>query len=89
MAIPPLFIVYYQIKSLKGKFTLKEDYFQFNFSLIKDSIIYGIKGWLTIVPFVLLTSLIMNSLIDNRVVVTLCWKLFLIIIITCHLLFYL
>ena len=66
MAIPPLFIVYYQIKSLKGKFTLKEDYFQFNFSLIKDSIIYGIKGWLTIVPFVLLTSLIMNSLIDKQ-----------------------
>ncbi len=66
MAIPPLFIVYYQIKSLKGKFTLKEDYFQFNFLPIKDATIYGIKGWLTIVPFVLLTSLIMNTLIDNQ-----------------------
>ena len=66
MAIPPLFIVYYQIKTLKGKFTLKEDYFQFNFLSIKNAIIYGIKGWLTIVPFVLLISLIMNSLIDNQ-----------------------
>ena len=66
MAIPPLFIVYYQIKSLKGEFILKEDYFQFNFLPIKDAAIYGIKGWLTIVPFVLLTSLIMNILIDNQ-----------------------
>ena len=66
MALPPLLIVYYQIKSLNGVFTLKKDYFQFNFLPIKDAIIYGIKGWLTIVPFVLLTSLIMNSLIDDQ-----------------------
>ena len=66
MAIPPLWIVYYQIKSLYGEFTFKKDYFQFNFSSIRYSIIYGIRGWLTIVPFVLLISLIMNSLIDNQ-----------------------
>ena len=66
MAIPPLLIVYYQIKSLKGEFSLKKDYFQFKFSYIKHAIIYGIKGWLTIVPFVLLISVIMNSLIDNQ-----------------------
>ena len=66
MAIPPLWIVYYQIKSLYGGFTFKKDYFQFNFSSIRYSIINGIKGWLTIVPFVLLISLIMNSLIDNQ-----------------------
>ena len=66
MAIPPLWIVYYQIKSLYGEFTFKKDYFQFNFSLIRYSIINGVKGWLTIVPFVLLISLILNSLIDNQ-----------------------
>jgi len=66
MAIPPLGIVYYQIKSLNYKFTLKKDYLQFNFFPIKYSINQGIKGWLTIVPFVLLISLIMNSLIDNQ-----------------------
>ena len=66
MAIPPLFIVYYQIKSLNGEFTFKKDYFQLNFLPLKDAIINGIKGWLTIVPFVLLVSLIMNSLIDNQ-----------------------
>ena len=66
MAIPPLLIVYYQIKSLYGEFNLKKDYFQFNTLSIKDAIIQGIKGWLTIVPFVLLISLIMNSLIDNQ-----------------------
>ena len=66
MAIPPLWIVYYQIKSLNGEFTLKKDYFQFNFLPVKDAIMQGIKGWLTIVPFVLLISLIMNSLIDNQ-----------------------
>jgi len=66
MAIPPLGIVYYQIKSLNGEFSFKKDYFQFNFLPIKDAIIQGINGWLTIVPFVLLVSLIMNSVIDNQ-----------------------
>jgi len=66
MAIPPILIVYYQIKSLKGEFNFKKDYFQFKFLSIKDSIINGIKGWLTIVPFVLLISLIMNTLISNQ-----------------------
>jgi len=66
MAIPPLGIVYYQIKSLNGEFTFKKDYLQFNFLTIKYAIIQGIKGWLTIIPFVLLISLIMNSLIDNQ-----------------------
>ncbi len=66
MAIPPLFIVYYQIKSLNGKFNFKKDYFQFKFLPIKDSIINGIKGWLTIVPFVLLISVIMNNIIANQ-----------------------
>jgi len=66
MAIPPLLIVYYQIKSFNGEFTLKKDYLQFNFLPIKVAIIQGIKGWLTIVPFVLLISVIMNSLIDNQ-----------------------
>ena len=66
MAIPPLLIVFYQIKSLNKDFTFKKDYLQFNLLPIKNSIIYGIKGWLTIVPFVLLISLIMNTLIDNQ-----------------------
>ena len=66
MAIPPLLIVCYQIKSLNGEFTFKKDYFQFNSLPIKDAIIQGIKGWLTIIPFVLLISLIMNSLINNQ-----------------------
>ncbi len=66
MAIPPLWIVYYQIKSLKGEFNLNKDYFQFNFMPIKKAIINGIQGWLTIVPFVLLISLVMNNLIDNQ-----------------------
>ena len=66
MAIPPLWIVYYQIKSSTGAFSFKKDYFQFNFLPIEEAIIQGIKGWLTIVPFVLLISLIMNSLIENQ-----------------------
>ena len=66
MAIPPLGIVYFQIKSLNGKFSFKKDYLQFNILPIKYAISEGIKGWLTIVPFVLLISLIMNSLIDNQ-----------------------
>ena len=66
MALPPLLIGYYQIKSLNGEFDFKKDYLQFNFLPIKEAIIQGIKGWLTIVPFVLLVSLIMNSLVDNQ-----------------------
>ena len=66
MAIPPLTIVYYQIKSSEGKFQIKKDYFQFNFSPLKVAIFQGLKGWLMIIPFVLLVSLIMNLLIENQ-----------------------
>ncbi len=66
MAVPPLLIIYFQIKSYDKKFILKKDYFQFNFLPIKDSIFQGIKGFLMIIPFVLLVSLIMNLLIDNQ-----------------------
>ena len=66
MAIPPLLIIYYQIKSFDNKFILKKDYFQFNFSPIKDSFFQGFNGFLMIIPFVLLVSLIMNLLIDNQ-----------------------
>ena len=66
MAIPPLLIIYYQIKSFDKKFILKKDYFQFNFLPIKNSIFQGLKGFLMIIPFVLLVSLIMNLLIDNQ-----------------------
>ena len=66
MAIPPLWIVYYQIKSLNGEFSFKKDYLQLTFLPIKDAIFQGIKGWLTIIPFVLLISLVMNNLIDNE-----------------------
>ena len=66
MAIPPLLIIYYQIKSFDNQFILKKDYFQFNFLPIKDSIFQGFKGFLMIIPFVLLVSLIMNLLIENQ-----------------------
>jgi len=66
MAIPPLWIVFYQIKSLNGEFNFKKDYLQFYFLPIKNAIIQGIRGLLTIVPFVLLISLIMNNLIDSQ-----------------------
>ena len=89
MAIPPLLIGYYQIKSLNGEFNFKKDYLQFNFLPIKDAIIQGIKGWLTIVPFVLLVSLIMNSLVDNQNGSNPLLEIVLIIIITYHFPFYL
>ena len=66
MALPPLLIVYYQIKNIKGEFFFKKDYFQFNVLPFKKAMINGIKGWLMIIPFVLLVSLIMNSVIDNQ-----------------------
>ena len=66
MAVPPLLIVYYQIKTFDNQFILKKDYFQFNFLPIKDSIFQGFKGFLMIIPFVLLVSLIMNLLIENQ-----------------------
>ncbi|MFL2880582.1 CPBP family intramembrane glutamic endopeptidase [uncultured Prochlorococcus sp.] len=66
MAIPPLGIIYYQIKSFEKKIILKKDYFQFNFLPIKDSFFQGFKGFLMIIPFVLLVSLIMNLLVDNQ-----------------------
>ena len=66
MAIPPLLIIYYQIKSLENKFSFKKDYFQFNLFPIKESFFQGFKGFLMIIPFVLLVSLIMNLLVDNQ-----------------------
>ena len=66
MAIPPLLIAYFQIKSLNGKFIFQKDYFQFKGLPIKDAMIEGFKGWIMIIPFVLLVSLIMNLLIDNQ-----------------------
>ena len=66
MAIPPLLIIYYQIKSKEGKFLFRKDYFQFNGLPIKEAIIFGFKGWIMIIPLVLLVSLIMNFLIDNQ-----------------------
>jgi len=66
MAIPPLLIIFYQIKSIHGKFIIKEDYFQFNYSPINTAIFQGLRGWLIIVPFVLLVSLLMNLIIGNQ-----------------------
>ncbi len=66
MAIPPILIIYYQIKSVDGEFIFKKDYFQFNFLPIKDAIFQGLKGCLMIIPFVLLVSLVMNLFIDNQ-----------------------
>tara|TARA_Y100001978_G_scaffold123536_1_gene110210 strand:- start:336 stop:1688 length:1353 start_codon:yes stop_codon:yes gene_type:complete len=66
MAIPSLYIIYRQIKSIDKKYILKKDYFQFKIKPIKDSIFQGFKGWIMIIPFVLLTSLIMNLVVENQ-----------------------
>ena len=65
MSIPPLYILYRQIKFIDKDFTFKKDYFQFNYKPIKEAFVNGFKGWLMIIPFVLLTSLIMNFFINN------------------------
>jgi len=66
MAIPPLYIIYRQIKFIDKKFNLEKDYFQFRLIPIKESIYQGFKGWIMIIPFVLLTSLIMNLIVKNQ-----------------------
>ena len=66
MAIPPLWMVYYQIKSIKGKFIFNKEYIQLSGLSLKESFIQGLKGWFMIIPFVLLVSIIMNSLIENQ-----------------------
>jgi len=66
MAIPPLYIVFRQIKFIDNQFSFLKDYFQFRIKPIKDSIYQGFKGWIMIIPFVLLTSLIMNLIVENQ-----------------------
>ena len=66
MSLPPLLIIYYQIKSIKNKFSFNTDYFQFNYKPLKKVFIQGIRGWIMIIPFVLLISLIMNLFFDNQ-----------------------
>ena len=58
--------VYYQIKSIDDEFSFKLDYFQFNYKPIKDSFINGFRGYLMIIPFVLLTSLLMNEFVGSQ-----------------------
>ena len=60
MSIPPLVIIFYQIKTIKNEFNLSKDYLQFNFKPFFKTISLGFKGWLMIIPFVLLISLLMN-----------------------------
>jgi len=67
MAIPPLYIIYRQIKFIDKEFSLFKDYFQFRIKPLKESIYQGFKGWIMIIPFVLLTSLIMNLIVKNQV----------------------
>mgnify|MGYP001183995981 CR=1 FL=1 len=66
MAIPPLYILYRQIRFINNGFSLKIDYFQFNYKPLRESVIQGIRGWIIIIPFVLLVSLLMNLLIENQ-----------------------
>ena len=66
MAVPPLVIIYFQIKSVEGKFIVKKDYFQFKGFPLVDAFIQGLKGWLMIIPIVFLVSLIMNLLIEQQ-----------------------
>ena len=66
MALPPLFIVFKQIKFIDKEFILKKDYFQFNFRPISKGLLDGIRGWIMIIPIVLLTSLVMNYFIENQ-----------------------
>ncbi len=66
MAIPPLYIIYRQIKFIDKSFSFKKDYFQFKIKPIKSAISQGFRGWIMIIPFVLLTSLIMNLIVENQ-----------------------
>ena len=66
MAIPPIYILYRQVKYIDKNFCLQKDYFQFRIKPIKVSIYQGFKGWIMIIPFVLLTSLIMNLIVENQ-----------------------
>ena len=66
MSIPPLFIIFYQIKTIKKEFIIRDDYLQFNFKPFLKTLIEGFKGWLMIIPFVLLISLLMNYLNINQ-----------------------
>ena len=66
MAIPPLYIIYRQIKFIDKQFNLEKDYFQFKIKPLNESIYQGFKGWIMIIPFVLLTSLIMNLIVENQ-----------------------
>jgi len=66
MAIPPLLILYNQIKSIEKEFLFKKDYFQFNLKPITKGLLDGIRGWIMIIPIVLLTSLVMNYFIENQ-----------------------
>ena len=62
MSIPPLYIIFYQIKTVKKEFILSKDYLQFNFKPLWKTFVQGFNGWLMIIPFVLLISLLMNLL---------------------------
>ncbi len=66
MSLPPLFIIFRQINFIDKEFIFKKDYFQFNFKPISKGLLDGIRGWIMIIPIVLLTSLVMDYFIENQ-----------------------
>ena len=66
MAIPPLFIIYQQIKFINKQYSFKKDYFQFNYKPLFETLKLGFKGWIMIIPFVLIISLLMDLIIKNQ-----------------------
>ncbi len=55
MTIPPLVILRQQVKSIKSNL-LTGDLFQWGFNFIPRSFLEALKGWLMVMPFVLLVS---------------------------------
>ena len=66
MTLPPLFILYQQLRGLKIFERPPGGWLQWNLKPLNTSLSYAVRGWLMILPFVLLTGWLINSLVGDQ-----------------------
>ena len=66
MTLPPLFILRQQVKGLKGFGLPDGGWFQWRLRPLGSALVKASAGWVMVMPLVLLTSWLMNSLVGDQ-----------------------
>ena len=66
MTLPPLFILRQQLRGIDSSLRPPKGWLQWGFSPFLNSFVRALKGWLMIMPLVLLTSWLMNVIVGDQ-----------------------